>query len=307
MAERIRILKRPTANEVYMLAGWHQWADAGSISSGLPEYLIHLTEAEIIAEMGDDGFYLFQIPGTHHLLRPNIKMEDGHIHSLDVRRNEFFYWEHKDKGLVIFLGEEPHLNVDHYAEAFLTVVRELRVQRIISFGGVYGPVPYDLEREIGCLYSLPSMKAELQKYAVRFSNYEGGSSIGSYLAHYAEQAEIEFLAFYSFVPAYDFGQSNLLPQGIRIENDYKAWHDVMRRCNHMLNLDLNLADLERRSYELVETMDDKITELEGKYPQLKARDYLEQVTESFTERPFLPLDDIWEQEIRDLFGDSDDT
>jgi proteasome assembly chaperone (PAC2) family protein len=306
MAESVQLFEKPAVDEIYMLAGWHQWADAGSISSGLPEYLIHLTEARKIGEFGNEGFYLFQIPGTHHLLRPVIKMEEGHIQSLEIRRNEFFYWEHEGKGLVIFLGEEPHLNAEQYADAFFTAVRQLGVQRVISFGGVYGPVPYDLEREIGCLYSLPHMKAELQKYAVRFSNYEGGSSIGSYLAHFAEQVEVEFLAFYGFVPAYDFGQSAVLPQGIRIENDYKAWHDIMRRCNHLLNLDLNLADLERRGYELVETMDEKIGELEEKYPQLKARDYLEEVAEAFVERPFMPLDDIWEQELRDLFGDGED-
>ena len=306
MAERIRILNKPTVAEIYMLAGWHQWADAGSISSGLPEYLIHLTEAQKIAEINDDGFYIFQIPGTHHLLRPAVKLKDGHVGSLDVRKNEFFYWENEGKGLVIFLGEEPHMNIDQYAEAFFTVVKELGVRRVISFGGVYGPVPYDLEREIGCLYSLPHMKAELQNYAVRFSNYEGGSSVGTYLGYQAEQAKVEFLAFYGFVPAYDFGQSNVLPQGVRIENDYKAWFEVMRRCNHMLGLDLNLMDLEQRSFELVETMDEKIVELEGKYPQLKARDYLDQVAEAFIERPFMPLDDIWERELRDLFGDGDD-
>jgi proteasome assembly chaperone (PAC2) family protein len=306
MAESVQIFEKPSASEVYMLAGWHQWADAGSISSGLPEYLIDLTEAKKIGEISPEGFYLFQIPGTHHLLRPAIKMEDGHIESLEVRRNEFFYWEHEDKGLVIFLGEEPHLNAEKYAEAFFTAVQALNVRRVISFGGVYGPVPYDLEREIGCLFSLPSLKNELKKYAVRFSNYEGGASIGSYMAYFAEQADVEFVAFYSFVPAYDFAQSNVLPQGMRIENDYKAWYDVMRRCNHMLDLDLNLSDLEQRSYELVETMDEKISELEDKYPQLKARDYLEQVAEAFTERPFMPLDDIWERELRDLFGDSDD-
>ncbi|MCB8945237.1 MAG: PAC2 family protein [Ardenticatenaceae bacterium] len=306
MAERIRILKKPTASEIYMLAGWHQWADAGSISSGLPEYLVHLTEAEKIAEINDDGFYIFQIPGTHHLLRPVVKMEEGHIDSLETRKNEFFYWEKDDKGLVIFLGEEPHMNIDQYAETFFKVVQEFGVRRVIAFGGVYGPVPYDLEREMGCLYSLPQMKAELEKYAVRFSNYEGGSSIGTYLAYHAERAQMEFLAFYSFVPAYDFGQSNVLPQGVRIENDYKAWHEVMRRCNHMLHLDLNLNDLEQRSFELIETMDDKIGELEEKYPQLKARDYLDQVAEAFVERPFMPLDDFWERELRDLFGDGDE-
>ena len=61
-----------------MIAGWHQWADAGSISSGLPLYLIEQTQARKIGRIKPDGFYLFQIPGAHHLLRPVVKLNEGY-------------------------------------------------------------------------------------------------------------------------------------------------------------------------------------------------------------------------------------
>jgi len=61
----------------YMIAGWHEWADAGAVSSGLPQYLIDETRARKIGEIAPDGFYLFQIPGTHHLLRPVVQLEEG--------------------------------------------------------------------------------------------------------------------------------------------------------------------------------------------------------------------------------------
>ena len=32
MDERVHLWETPTANEIVMIAGWHQWADAGSIS-----------------------------------------------------------------------------------------------------------------------------------------------------------------------------------------------------------------------------------------------------------------------------------
>ena len=35
MDERVYLWETPTASEMIMVAGWHQWADAGSISSGL--------------------------------------------------------------------------------------------------------------------------------------------------------------------------------------------------------------------------------------------------------------------------------
>ena len=74
-----------------MIAGWHQWADAGNVSSGLPQYFIDETQARKIGETKPDGFYLFQIPGTHHHLRPVVKLRNGFRESLQRRRNEFFY------------------------------------------------------------------------------------------------------------------------------------------------------------------------------------------------------------------------
>jgi proteasome assembly chaperone (PAC2) family protein len=268
MEELITIWDRPKAKEIYMIAGWHQWADAGSISSGLPEYLIELTDAWKIGEIGQDGFYLFQIPGTHHFLRPEIKLNEGYREHLRVRQNEIFYTGDDDKGLVIFLGDEPHLNADRYAEVFLAAVQELNVKRVGAVGGVYGSMPYDKDREVSCVYSLPGMKDELGKYAVRFSNYEGGSTIGTYILDKAERRKIEFLAFYSIVPAYDFSELS-------------------------------------NSVDLLRSISAKIKEIDRQLPELNVQEYMERLSEEFNERSFEPLSDVWERGLRDLFGDED--
>ncbi len=306
MAGIAELWEKPVAEEKYMIVGWHQWADAGTVSSGLPQYLIDQTDAQKIGEIKSDGFYLFQIPGTHHFLRPEIKLDEGYRQTLESKKNEFFYSGDDQKGLVIFLGDEPHLNVEQYAEAFFDAVQALGVRRVVAVGGVYGAMPYDKEREISCVYSLRPMKEELAKYAVKFSNYEGGATIGTYLVDRAEQRNIEFLVFYAFVPAYDFSQLSALLQGIRIENDYKAWYDLIRRFNHMFDLGIDLVDLEQKSDELLLSMDAKIKELEKKVPQLKVRDYMDELAKDFTERPFMPLDEVWERELGDLFEDLED-
>lgn len=305
MEELITIWERPKAKEIYMIAGWHQWADAGSISSGLPEYLIELTDAWKIGEIGQDGFYLFQIPGTHHFLRPEIKLNEGYREHLRVRQNEIFYTGDDDKGLVIFLGDEPHLNADRYAEVFLAAVQELNVKRVGAVGGVYGSMPYDKDREVSCVYSLPGMKDELGKYAVRFSNYEGGSTIGTYILDKAERRKIEFLAFYSIVPAYDFSELSNSVQGMRVENDYKAWYDLVRRFNHMFGLQIDLSDLEKKSDDLLRSISAKIKEIDRQLPELNVQEYMERLSEEFNERSFEPLSDVWERGLRDLFGDED--
>ena len=301
MDDRIVLEETPTAQEKYMIAGWHQWADAGSISSGLPQYLIDQTNAHKIGEIKPTGFYMFQIPGTHDLLRPKVTLREGYRQGLETRRNEFFYAGDEQKGLVVFLGEEPHLNVERYVDAFLDVVVELGVKRVATLGGVHAPAPYDRDRQVSCVYSLPSLRTELARYAVRFSNYEGGSSIGTYLIHRAEQRGIELLAFYVLVPFYDFMQLSARFAGIQLEEDFKAWYDLLRRFNHLFGLGLDLSNLEGKSRQLIAIVDAQIDELDEKMPELGVREQIAELTAEFEEMPFMPLSDVWGRELKDLF------
>jgi hypothetical protein len=147
------------------------------------------------------------------------------------------------------------------------------------------------------------MREELDNYAVRFSNYEGGTTIGTYLVDQAEHRDVEFVVFYAFVPAYDFSQLSKLVQGMRIENDFKAWYDLVQRFNYMFGLGIDLSELERQSDELLTSVDSKIDELDKKLPELNVREYLEQVADDFTETSFMPLDDVWKRALGDLFED----
>ncbi len=79
------------------------------------------------------------------------------------------------------------------------------------------------------------------------SNYEGGASLGSFLVDRAEQVDMEYFTLYAFVPAYDFSHLSQQLQGLRIENDYRAWCELMRRVKHMFHLGIDLSDLEQQS------------------------------------------------------------
>jgi proteasome assembly chaperone (PAC2) family protein len=287
-----------------MIAGWRQWADAGAVSSGLPQYLIEVTNARDIGELKSGGFYLFQLPGTHDFLRPEVKLEDGYRRSLTRHRNEYYFTGNERRGLVIFLGDEPHLGAESYADAFFYAAKQLGAKRVAGLGGVYGPMPYNKDREVSCVYSLRHMKQELSEYAVLFSNYEGGVSMGTYMADAAERHGVEYFTFYSFVPAYDFSHLSQQLQGLRIENDFKAWYELMRRFNHMFHLGIDLTDLERRSGDLTESVEAKIDEIENKMPQINVREYVDSLARDFNEMSFMPLD-VWERGLGDLFDDKD--
>ncbi|MEM7801190.1 MAG: PAC2 family protein, partial [Chloroflexota bacterium] len=258
-----------------------------------------------IGEIKDDGYYIFQIPGTHHLMRPVVNLGEGQRKSLEKPVNEIYFTGDEEKGLVIFTGDEPHLNIERYGEAFFGLVKELEIERVAVVAGVYGSMPYDRDREIGCIFSLDRMRTELDRYAVRYSNYQGGASIGTFLLDQATEKEIEYFGFYGFSPAYQFptDSESQNPQGLRVEHDYKAWYDILVRLEHMFKFGFNLNELHQESQNLIDMLDGKVAELEQELPQLNLRDYFASLDAEFTERSFFPLDDVWSSGLDDLFDE----
>jgi len=309
MANALDLQEKPQAKTMYMLAGWHQWADAGSISSGLPQYLVERTKARHIGTIKPDGFYLFQFPGTHDLMRPVVQFVDGYPEALDSPSNNLYYTEIDGHGIIILLGDEPHLDIERYVRTILDAADELKVAKIIGFGGVYAEVPYDKERTISCAYSKRSLKEELDKLSVNFSDYHGGAAIGSILCRRASDRNMDYVSFYSFVPNYDLSRFEALENTIRLENDYMAWMGVMRRVKYFLQVNFDLDDLERKTKHILTILDEKVDELDARAPTAGIRDYFERLSASFSEELFDPLDDVWENELRRLLdeGDSEDT
>jgi hypothetical protein len=298
--------KKPETEELYMLTGFRQWADAGSVSSGLPQYLVQQTRAEPIGKLRPDGFYLFQVPGTHDLMRPVVRYQEGFPESLETQHNDFFYTGDSQHGVVIFLGDEPHMDVDRYVGSLLGAARMLGVKRIVGLGGVYGELPYDKERMVSCTYSLRRLQEEMANLGVTFSDYNGGASIDSVIAKRAGEQGIEFVGLYAFVPAYDFSMVTQSGNTIRIENDFTAWLGIMRRVNYMMRLGFDLLDLENKSRHLVELVRSKIDELEINAPQLGVGEYLKKLSEEFQEIVFNPLDPFWDEELKKLLNKMDD-
>ncbi len=306
MHDAVDLREKPQTNEMYLIAGWRQWADAGSISSGLPRYLIKQTRAEQIGAIRPDGYYLFQFPGTHDLVRPVIRYDEGFPEALETPRNELFYSGDEDRGLAFFIGDEPHMDVEGYTRAFLDMAEALQVRRIIGLGGVYGELPYDRERMVSSSYSKKSLKQELRRLAVNLSEYHGGASIGSYVCKRAGERDMEYVSFYGFVPTYEFSNISPLTNSIRIENDFMAWLAVMKRIDHMLKLEMDLTGLQRKGKRLVRLMDAKVEELDSASPQLGIREYMARLAENFTEMPFDPLEEVWEDELRRLMDKYDE-
>jgi proteasome assembly chaperone (PAC2) family protein len=306
MADSFELWEQPKADKMYMIVGWRQWADGGAVSSGLPEYLIEQLKAREIGQVRPDGFYMFQFPGTHDLVRPVIRFNEGYPEALDVPENRIYYAEINQRGIVILVGDEPQIDVERYAQSILTIARQLRVRRILGLGGVYGEFPYDKERSISGSFSLQTMREEMKSLTLQLTNYQGGASIGSYICRRAGEQNMEYVGLYAFVPMFDFSNMTQVSHRLQIENDYMAWLAVMRRINYMLKTNLDLSDLVQKSQEEIQDLNTKLAELQKMAPQLGLDEYFQRIAEEFTETPFIPLDDVWEENVRRILGKFED-
>lgn len=302
----VDLWEQPEAQEIYMLAGWRQWADAGSVSSGLPEFLVEQTRARPIGRIKSDGFYLFQIPGTHDLLRPIVRFERGYPQSLQTPTNDLYFTGDSKRGIVILRGEEPHLDIERYSDLVLHVAKSLHVRRIVSLGGVYGELPYDRERMIHGIVSRPALRIEMERLAVSLSDYQGGASISSYLCRRAGEQGAEMMGLYAFVPAYDFSNVESVGGLVRVENDYAAWLGIVRRINYMFSTSLDVTELEKRSRHLLQSMQAKMADIERLAPQSELGEYFQRLGNDFTEHVFNPDDEFWEEKLRGLLDRLDD-
>jgi predicted ATP-grasp superfamily ATP-dependent carboligase len=265
----------------FMIAGFHQWANAGNVSNGIPEYLIEKLHARRVGYIRKDDFYFFQIPGRHFMFRPPVKYVDGYEEDYQEDPvNDFHYAEISEKGLIIFIGTEPNQHEDMYVNTLLDGAKELGVKRIIVPAGVGGEVPFDKERLVSCTYSLKQMQEELKNYAFTFSNYDRNATIGMVINHYSKERGIESVRMSARTPSYQLS--------LTISSDKRAMYDILRRIRYMFEINLDLSDLEKESKQQVSDWQNALKKLYMDHPELESQitTYMEQIGEGFEELKF---------------------
>jgi proteasome assembly chaperone (PAC2) family protein len=279
----------------FMIAGFTQWANAGNVSSGIPEYLIEKLDARKIGHMHKSDFYLFQLPGSQYMFRPPVKYKEGYEEDYQEEPiNDFYYTEISGKGLVIFIGTEPNQHEDVYANIILNVAQELCVKRIIIPSGVGDEVPFAKERRVGCAYSLAPMYKELENYAVSFSNYKGTATIGIAISHYSKERNIETITLTAFTPSYQIS--------VIIPTDKRAIYDILRRVRYMFGIDLDLSDLEKENTKQISDFERALKRLYRNNPELESQvlKYMETIEERFKETRFEELTKIPDVFLKEL-------
>ncbi|HXL01668.1 MAG TPA: PAC2 family protein [Candidatus Atribacteria bacterium] len=254
--DKLTIYQRPLLSNPSLLIGFTGWMDGGDVSSGSVAYLQKKFAAEMIAEIDPQDFYLFNFPGSMEEVaqfRPYTSIKEGIVTEFHYPQNQLFCASKEN--LLLFLGKEPNMKWNEYAENIFALGKEFGVKRIYFIGSVSGLIPHTREPRVSCSVSDEKLKEELKDYNFRFNDYEGPASITTLLTLMASHRGIEMINLVVEIPMYIQATN---PRGIS---------SVLRILSSLLNLPLVGEDLEN----MREEFDRSVEKLVKNYPDLVER------------------------------------
>jgi len=240
------------------------WMDGGDVSTGTVRRLVHLLDAQPMADIDPEPFYIYSFPGSMEiaaLFRPHVEIDNGMIKCYDAPTNTFYV--HESGNLVLFIGKEPNLHWGLFGDCIFHLVREVQVQRILFVGSFGGSVPHTREPRLFVTCSDEKLLPQMEKYGVRRTTYEGPGSFTSYLMTQAKRAGVDMVSLVAEIPGYLQGTNPLSIEA------------VTRRLAKILKLPLDLDSLRTAStdwemrisaaIEENEELANKVRELEEEY------------------------------------------
>lgn len=249
----LQIYEKPELSHPRLLLGFTGWMDGGEVSSGTVQWMIDTMGAKFFADIEPENYYIYNLPGMMEvatLLRPHTRITKGLIEAFEFPSNSFFYSEASN--LILFLGKEPNINWENYADCLFSLCEQLNVKTTYFIGSVSSLVPHTREPRLFCTASNRGVKEKFQHLGVKFTNYEGPASISTYLLSCCTQLDMDMVNLVATVPAYVQG------------NNPKCIEAVTRRLAGMLDLKIDFDQLNL----VTEEFEKKLIELLQEQPEL---------------------------------------
>ncbi len=270
---------RPTLRSPYIVCGLNGWVNGGDVSVGGVRYLIGQFKGTMLAEMSTSRYHIYQVPGVESL-RPLVKVQDGLLTDSELPKDRFYYAMNpeSDHDLILFLGNEPNLNWEEYADTVVNLACDFGASNLYTFGAVLDRSPYTREPKMSCTCTSIKVKNEMEKYNVNFSNREGPASFNIMLLHACQKRGLAGVNLTVRAPYY--------PEfNITIDYSAKSIKAILFRLKHLMNLDMNFDELDKTIKEL----EGKLDFIRQQNPQFDS--YIEELEKDYVEMPYPgPLD-----------------
>lgn len=238
MQPQLKVIHPVELKGATMLLALTGWMDGGEVSTGTVKQVMGRREVKRIATIEADDFYIYNFPGSMEIsaiFRPEVKYDEGIVTELEMPSNTF--WADVESNLVFFVGKEPNLKWQTFADCIFEMAKAAGVARIVFIGSFGGSVPHTREPRLFGAISHEHLKEELRQYGVKLSEYEGPGSFASLLLHEAKECGVEMISFVAEIPGYLEGINPLSIEAIS------------KRLARMLNLSIDLSDLREAGFE----------------------------------------------------------
>lgn len=220
---------QPKLENGTLLLAFSGWMNGGEVSTGSVRRLVEVLDAEYVAEVDPEPFYIYNFPGPMEvaaMFRPHIAIEGGLVRTLEMPANTFFCSE--SANLLLFVGDEPNLRWQTFGHCVLEFARLSGIKQILFVGSFGGMVPHTREPRIYVTSSDADFLDEMAPYGVKRSDYEGPGSFTSYLLTQAPAWNLKMASLAVEIPGYLEGPNLYCLEA------------VARRLSHILKLSLDL-------------------------------------------------------------------
>jgi proteasome assembly chaperone (PAC2) family protein len=252
----LSVKEHPALDDATLLLALTGWMDGGLVSTGTVGRIMDGRDIVQVGHIQAEPFYLYNFPGSMDiaaLFRPQVKLTDGLIEGdLGLPTNIF----HVDAAanLVFFLGREPNMLWQTFADCIFKMCDKLGVKRIIFMGSFGGTVPHTREPRMYGAVSHAHLRPILAKHGLRLSNYEGPAGFSTLLLAQSPSRKIEMLSLVAEIPGYLEGMNprsieavtrrlaGLLSQPVDLESMRKASNEWELHVTEAVEKDSELAE-----------------------------------------------------------------
>jgi proteasome assembly chaperone (PAC2) family protein len=265
---------KPALRKPYIICGLNGSFNGGDVSVDGANYFIDQFNAVQFAGMPASRYHIYQIPGVDSV-RPSFKMQDGLIVESHLPENKFYFAKNPDAehDLIVFLGDEPSLNWEEYADTIVDVAKEFGAERLYSMCGILDMTPYTREPLISATCTDAKVKEDMDNYHLTFSNRQGMASFGQMLVYASSKKGLEAVNFTVRVPCY--------PEfNVFLGDSPKSLKAILIRLKDMMHYDINFDEL-----------DNSIKEMEGKLNFVRQQNpnfnsLIEELEKKYTDMPY---------------------
>ena len=243
---KLVLTKRPSLRAPYLIAGFGGWPNGGNVSTDTVDFLQSGLRAKRVGEITSDDLYIYSSPTLAS--RPITVIREGLLQSLRFPTNTIFACKRPgaEHDLLLLQGIEPDLNWQQFADAIMECVRTFQAQRLYTIGGYLDYAPHTRLPRLSAVVTHETLKDELEPHDLDMTDYEGPTSIQSYLLASCREQGIEGISLWGGAPSYVQGAYPRLTKSI------------LQLLSRMWGLELELEEVEEQAEELEANLNEQI-------------------------------------------------